>query len=109
MSFLAGIFLQTFYVRRFTGHDQYDQPSYGAAEAYPCRYQPSTRLLRDRDGGQSVTEAVLYTSATGLSVRDTIYPPGADPADVNQGRLPIRVDAHYDLESGALDHAAVHI
>lgn len=105
---LADLFLQTLHVARFLGTDHFGQESYGTPEPHACRYQPSTRLLRDKDGGQSVSEAVLFTLAE-VSVDDLIYPPGADPTDEAQGRKPLRVDRHHDLMSGQLAYVTVHI
>jgi hypothetical protein len=93
---------------RFVSVDARGDETHAAPETWACRYQPSTKLLRTSSGSQSVSEAVLYV-ATEADHRDLIFPPGADSSDLTQSRRPIRVDRHFDPDSGAFSFSAIHI
>lgn len=102
----ADVFHQRCHVAPFVSSDARGVPTHGTPVAWPCRYQPTDRLARDKDGDERVAEGVLYTEAP-VTTRDLVWPPGADPADVGASKLPISVAPRYDLESGALDHYQV--
>jgi hypothetical protein len=104
----ADLMLQSFWVARYQSVNARGDQTYATPEAHACRYEPSTRLLRTQDGAQAVSEAILYT-ATDVAPRDLVYPPGANPADYKQSRKPLRVERHFDLDSGQLAFVAVHI
>lgn len=104
----ADLFRERMHLRRFVSVTARGDEVHATAEAHACRYEPSTRLLRNAGGSQSVSEAVLYT-ATAADPRDLVFPPGADPADPNQARRPLRVENHRDPDSGRFAYAAIHI
>ncbi|MFY0577978.1 hypothetical protein ACN28S_29950 [Cystobacter fuscus] len=46
-----------------------------------------------------MSEAIIYTLGE-ATLKDTVYPPGADTTNINQGRKPLRVDRYHDPETG---------
>lgn len=107
MSRWASLFRQRFHLARRLSVDARGDEEYGEPKEYPCRYQPSTRLLRAADGSQVVSEAVLFT-AVEVGVDDMVWPPAANPEDEDAGRKPLRAVPHYAL-SGKVDHYEVHL
>lgn len=105
MSRWASLFRQRFHLARRLSVDARGDEEYGEPEVHPCRYQPSTRLVRAADGSQVVSEAVLFTTVE-VRTSDVVWPPGADPEDEDAGRKPLRAVPHYGL-TGAVDHYEV--
>lgn len=102
------LYLQTMHIASSQGVDEYGQYAYGAPTPRACRYEPSTRLLRDKDGAQVVSEAVLFT-AQDVGDDDLVFAPGVNPSDISNGRKPLRIERHFGLMSGQLSHVVVHI
>jgi hypothetical protein len=107
-SHYAADFLQTFAIRRPSGTSARGDSTYGSPLSAPCRYQPSTRLVRDANGRTTTEEAIVFTELE-VTVRDLVWPPGADASDYRLSKRPLRVDIRMDLETGLVDHYEVHL
>jgi hypothetical protein len=97
---------QTFYVAHLTSTSNRGDDTFGDPVAYPCRYEPSSRTYKDQNGYDVAASGVIYTLAS-VSTSDCIWPPGADYTNRNESFRPVRVDRHYDLDSGQLDLVAI--
>jgi hypothetical protein len=107
VSLLGHRFRHTFHVARWLSTNARGEHQYAEPEAHRCRYQGSVKRLVAADGTDATSEAVLFTAAK-VELRDTVYPPGADPEDIGAGRQPLRVTPRHNLE-GALDHYEVYL
>jgi hypothetical protein len=111
-SIVASTFVQTFRFRPHVSTDSRGEEAYGNVVEARCRYQPSTRLIRDARGSATAEEAVIFTEAA-VTDRDLVWPPGvtvpADPEDTTGSRKPLAVHARTVLFSTAVDHYEVHL
>lgn len=106
MSLWGSFFRERFTLRRYVSVDLRGVETHGTAEEHPCRYEPSGRLVRAADRTQQVAEANLFTTAE-VTVKDLVWPPGANPEDVGASRKPRKVAAHRNPLTGRIDHYEV--
>jgi hypothetical protein len=97
---------QTFYVAHLTSMDARGDDTFGTPTAYACRYEPSSRTYRNQDGFDVAASGIIYTTAM-VATSDCFWPPGADHTNANESFRPIRVDKHYDPDTGQLVMCAV--
>ena len=65
--------------------DMYSKPIYSPPVEYQCRIEQTTRLVRDQDGHEKVSNATVYlSSAERIPVNARItYPDGANPTIIS--------------------------
>ncbi|HYI01365.1 hypothetical protein [Hyalangium sp.] len=111
-SMVRATFVQSFTYRPFVSVDHRGVKTYGEPVPALCRYQPSTRLIRDARGQEVVEEAVLFTEAA-VTDKDLVWPTGTaapeDPEDTTGSREPLAVHTRYRLFSQVVDHYEVHL
>jgi hypothetical protein len=100
------LFRQIFHVATLTSTDARGDEVHATPAAWLCRYEPSSRLFKDVNGFQQVASGVIYTLAP-VTQGDLIWPPGADKNNTNESFRPLRIDKHYDLDSGQIEFYAV--
>lgn len=100
----ASFLLQTATIQRFQSVNARGDVTYGANQSIAVRYEPSTRLLRDSNGAQAVSECVLYLIDQTVTTADRFIPPSQ-----TKPRRPIRVEHFFDLLTGAYSYSAVHL
>lgn len=80
--------------------------TYSAPVAFSVRFEPSNLLVRTTGREEKVASCTLYTLRS-VSMSDRVWPPGADTTKPEEGRSPLKVDAHYHLLTGQLSHYTV--
>jgi len=106
VSLWGSLFRDSFWLRRYVSVNARGTETHGEAEQHRCRYEPSHRLVLAADGRQQVAEASLFTS-TEVTVKDLVWPPGADPEDIGASRKPRKVATHRNPLTGRIDHYEV--
>lgn len=107
-SIFRPLFRQTFHVARHQGTDFRGVETHAEPVPYPCRSEPTNKLVRDANGVQVVAEAVLQTEAE-VKPEDLVWLPGEDPTDVGASRKPLAVAPRPALLTGVIDHYEVTV
>lgn len=107
MSLMGHRFKHTFHLARRLSTNARGEHEYSEPEPHRCRYEGSVKRLVTADGSDATSEAVLFTHVE-VKKDDTIYPPGADTDDLDDGRPPLRV-VPCDGLNGKVDHYEVYL
>lgn len=74
---------------------------------YPCRIEPTSRLLRLADGQQVAASATVFVAQEGLPT-DGLFFLRNDGADVTTGgQEPLAIQEHHDLLTGEYSHSQI--
>jgi hypothetical protein len=102
----ASLWRQQFYVATLTSTNVRGDDTHGTPVAYPCRFEPNARTLKDVNGFQVISSGVIFCGVV-PGPSDLIWPPGANQASAAAGFKPLRVDRHFDPDSGLLSFVEV--
>lgn len=91
----ASLYRQTIYWAAVTGHDQFGAITLGTVQSAPARIEPSTQVIADKNGTETVVSHAIFTSGN-ISLDDRVWLPGAIPGQSNQARRITRVDQFLD-------------
>ena len=105
-SIIAEDMRQEMWVAKSTGPDFRGTEAYGEPYKVPCRCEPSGRMVRDSNGRQVVAEFFILTEEE-VTVRDVVWPPGADHTTIGASRKPLKASPVVDMETGQVDHYEV--
>jgi hypothetical protein len=74
---------------------------------FRARWQEQTRLVKDDQGNERVSEATCYTKQE-LAVGDLVWGPGKDSSQINESLTVLRVGRITD-DAGKLSHYEVYL
>lgn len=87
----------TFNIKKVIGRSR-GQEVLGPATEYLCHFQSIQTAFRAKDGSSIEVSGAIYCGPdVPVEISDTVWIPGADPSDINQGCKPLRVDLKSDV------------
>lgn len=95
---LAALMTDTVTLEPYSGQNSHAEPTFGAGVQYQARVVGRTRLVRDTDGQQVVSNQTVYlaTIPATLTTRDRItLPDGTQPLMMMIERVPDEHGAYY--------------